>query len=529
MTDQAERLPAPKGLFAHIQANNLKSLGLFVWFAALLQLLQISVMIFFVSVGASMDRTYRGDAVDVPAHAVLANKCGANTARTAEFCNRRVIHQSYPEFIYHAFSTRTQFFQGQSLYILIPASLYIIFGLWFHSTLTRRQTGAVRVSRQEEPRLHGLIEPLAIARGLPVPKIEVIESHGLNAYASGFSPGNASIGVSRGLINALNDAELESVLAHEFAHIENRDNRMMTIANLCAGAIQPIGNRIKSAVANQSVLLIFLVALSVIVIPWQSAVFVYSMLAVTWLLADLVKHTISRKREFIADARAIEIVKEPAALMSALQKIAGNDRIDGMHPAVQAMMISNLSGEDQSTHPSIKERIAAISATTNVTLTDAVLASQRASRDRWAGQRNFEDASHVPAGSAPAFGLRAKALARRGTAQPVSEPVGIRQAAFGAGPAQTTPQWTAEEIRSEKIIEKLEVVDKHATTAMKGILGIATLGPILLPLFLLPLVILYVVGSSLGWLMLPIVGLFAWKAWKRHERRQRTAAILEAT
>lgn len=361
-----------KGLFAHIRANNAKSLALFIWFAVLLQLLQIALFLPFVSLGVSMKHTIIGkNRIEISDSHIP----GAKKVAVAP-----IPEDERPPFYLHLetlkqFARMTGVLEGSSLVIFAPAVLYILLGCWLHSTLIRRQSGARRISRREEPRLANLTETLTISRGLPLPHLEIIESPGCNAYASGFHPRSSTIGVSRGLLVSLNDAELESVLAHEIAHIENHDNRLMTLANLCTSSVTAPGRIFLNGFRNQPYLTTAFVLGSAWLFSWQIAAICYALVFAAYWLGHATKFTISRKREFIADAQAIEMVKQPWALMSALYKIARNDRIGRLDPTLQAMMISNLSGTDRSTHPSVEERITAISATTGVSLQQAVTAS----------------------------------------------------------------------------------------------------------------------------------------------------------
>lgn len=391
MEHELQSHSATKGLFAHIQSNNIKSLAVFAVFLFLIQVIQFAFMIMFVPV-------QQGKYVNAP---LIQNelikpssrfkKFGEGDISSKQIQNRSNLStfeviRSDLEIIWDALVTKSKIYEGWSLLIFIPSILYIISGLWFARTFVKRQTGAHRIKQHQEPRLYALVENLTLSRGLPLPAIEIIETKGRNAYASGFHPRNSAIGVTRGLLEALNDAELEAVLAHEVAHIEGRDNRLMTFSKLCVGAVSSAGRNISDALFANPIRLglisIFIIALA----PLTQLILFLSLIFSAWGVAELINGLISQKREFIADARAIEIMKSPAALISALQKVSVNDYIEGINPDVQAMMISNLSGSDTKTHPSIEARIKAIEETTSVNYADIQSIRLLPNRLEWGGQ-----------------------------------------------------------------------------------------------------------------------------------------------
>src|SRR5215468_9270619 len=119
----------------------------------------------------------------------------------------------------------------------LGTALWILIAYKFHQSMIDAVTGGREVTRQQEPRLYNLLENLCISRGIPMPKLKVIEDGSLNAFATGMNNKQYSITVTSGLINALDDAELESVLGHELTHIRNGDVRMLVIAVVIAGVI----------------------------------------------------------------------------------------------------------------------------------------------------------------------------------------------------------------------------------------------------------------------------------------------------
>ena len=117
------------------------------------------------------------------------------------------------------------------------AALWIVIAYFFHQSIVDAVTGGEDVTRQQQPRLYNLLENLCISRGIPMPKLKIVESEALNAYATGLNQRQYAITVTTGLLNALNDQEIEAVLGHELTHIRNGDVQMMVIAVIIAGVV----------------------------------------------------------------------------------------------------------------------------------------------------------------------------------------------------------------------------------------------------------------------------------------------------
>src|SRR5271168_4406192 len=117
------------------------------------------------------------------------------------------------------------------------AALWIVIAYFFHQSMVDAVTGGEGVTRQQQPRLYNLLENLCISRGIPMPKLEIVESDALNAYATGLNQRQYAITVTSGLLNALNDQEVEAVLGHELTHIRNGDVQLMVIAVIIAGVV----------------------------------------------------------------------------------------------------------------------------------------------------------------------------------------------------------------------------------------------------------------------------------------------------
>ena len=245
----------------------------------------------------------------------------------------------------------------------------------FHGAMIRRATGAKGVTRLEAPKLYNALENLCVSRGLTMPQLEIIEDPALNAYASGLNEGNYAIAVTRGLIDTLDESELEAVLAHELTHIRNRDTQMMVIAVIFAGIFaffgdmpirrwdfpygwsprsKPAGSRNSDDRGNDGrdgggAVLAIMLAIAIIVI--------------TWGISTLIRFALSRSREFLADAGSVELTKNPDAMISALRKIDGHASVEVVS-RMEAFFIENPVEERVAgflaTHPSISDRIAAI-------------------------------------------------------------------------------------------------------------------------------------------------------------------------
>jgi heat shock protein HtpX len=258
---------------------------------------------------------------------------------------------------------------GEPIFGLILAG--IIFGILFLVSFFSGQgvvtsmAGAREVSKQEEPFLYNTVEALSIAAGKPMPKLYIIETEVPNAFAAGRNPQNAIIAVTRGLMKRLNRQELEGVIAHEMAHINNYDVLLATVAVVLAGTIVFLGVIVRRSVffggfrgggrkSGQAQLIAFI------------AFLVIAILAP--LFAQLLKFAISRQREYLADATAADFTGYPEGLASALEKITDmqvpNSRIENsalnglyiVNPALGAKQ-ANKASVLFSTHPPAAERV----------------------------------------------------------------------------------------------------------------------------------------------------------------------------
>jgi heat shock protein HtpX len=251
--------------------------------------------------------------------------------------------------------------QGMTLGLIIAVAMNGI-AYFFSGKIALASSGARPVSREEAPRLYAVMERLAAKGNLPMPKLYVIPQAAPNAFATGRNPSHASVAVTEGLLELMNDDELEGVIAHELSHVRNYDILTTSIAATLAGAITWIaqmgrfalifggygGDRDRRGGGGLEALLMLIVA------P---------------LAALLIQLGISRQREYAADAAGARLVGHPYGLISALEKLgAYNKRIPmtNVSPATSSLYIVRPLSTGQvftglfSTHPPLPDRIEAL-------------------------------------------------------------------------------------------------------------------------------------------------------------------------
>lgn len=241
------------------------------------------------------------------------------------------------------------------------AFLWLFIAYRFHQAIIDATTGARDVTRTENPRLYRLLENLCIARGLPMPTLRVADDPALNAYATGLNAQQYAVTVTTGLLGALDDREIEAVLAHELTHIRNDDVRTMMIAVVVAGIFAFIaelvfrgalrfrsdGRRERDKGGAVPAILIGFV-----------------LIALVYVFSQLIRFALSRSREYVADAGAVELTKDPDAMIAALLKISGRGELAHAPSGVMELCVDNpRSGffDLFATHPSIDDRVAALS------------------------------------------------------------------------------------------------------------------------------------------------------------------------
>ncbi len=314
---------AAYGLYTHIASNKRRSIVLLVWLFALVYLL------------------------------VYAGALAAE-ALSYQASLQYLLRKAWYDFL------------AAAPWATIGAVLWIIIAYYFHQSMIDAITGGREVTRQEEPRLYNLLENLCISRGITMPRLKVMESDALNAFATGMNEKQYAVTVTTALLNSLDDAEIEAVLGHELTHIRNGDVRMMVIAVIIAGVIGFFAEllfrlwfntgfglrRSRSSDEDRGKggnMIAILIAVALI--------------AVAWLLSVMIRFALSRSREFLADAGSVELTKNPDAMISALRKIEGRGELEGATSAVMEMCVDNPREEFSDlfdTHPSVDKRIEAL-------------------------------------------------------------------------------------------------------------------------------------------------------------------------
>jgi heat shock protein HtpX len=259
-----------------------------------------------------------------------------------------------------------QDFLAAAPFTTVGTAIWIVIAYYFHQSMIDAITGGRAVTRTEQPRLYNLLENLCISRGIPMPKLKVMESDALNAFATGMNPKQYSITVTTGLLARLDDPEVEAVLGHELTHIRNGDVRMLVIAVIIAGVVSFAAELVFRLAFNNAFRfrsrggggsdrgrggfgLAILIAVVLIV--------------VAWVLSLVIRFALSRSRELLADAGSVELTKNPDAMISALRKIEGRGELPGATSAVMEMCVDNpRSGFADlfSTHPSVDKRVDAL-------------------------------------------------------------------------------------------------------------------------------------------------------------------------
>jgi len=227
--------------------------------------------------------------------------------------------------------------------------------------MIKKATGSVALQRSENKRVYNLVENLCIAGGMKTPKINLIEDDSLNAFSSGIHTSSYTVSLSRGIIDKLNDEELEAVIAHELMHIRNRDVRLLIVSIIFVGIFAFLTEALMRSIRysgggkgkkdGRLILVALLLA------------------ALGYLLSSIFRFALSKKREFLADAGAAEMTRNPLALASALEKVSVDSRIEAVQRKdVAQLFIDNPQEKKKNnllssfalifaTHPPIDKRI----------------------------------------------------------------------------------------------------------------------------------------------------------------------------
>ena len=247
--------------------------------------------------------------------------------------------------------------------IAVGIALISVWGSYYGSDkLVVTMTGAKLIQESDNPKLFGLIQEVTIASGLPMPKVAIVVDSAPNAFATGRNPEHALIAFTTGILDAMDRDQLQGVIAHEMAHVANRDTLVSAVAATTAGAIAIVSDmltrmmffgggrdRNREGAGNPIALVISLVIL--ILAP---------------LAAVMLKSAISRKRESLADATAVSFTRNPAGLRSALEVLATDSTVVHQrstavaHIWIESPLDSKSVSKMFSTHPPIAERIAVL-------------------------------------------------------------------------------------------------------------------------------------------------------------------------
>lgn len=258
-----------------------------------------------------------------------------------------------------------QVYESQAIiWFAIIFSLVMNFtSYWYSDKIALRVSGAKEITKDQYPELWRMTENLAITAGLPMPKLCVINDPAPNAFATGRNKDNAAIAVTTGLLERLDRSELEGVIAHEFAHIGNKDILLMTVVVVLVGFIALLADIFLRAQFwgggrgdnNKGGVAIFLIGIALAILAP--------------IAASLIQLAISRKREFLADASGALLTRYPEGLARALEKISSfKQPLQKANDATAHLYISNPFGEKGKkafhklfmTHPPAEERIAAL-------------------------------------------------------------------------------------------------------------------------------------------------------------------------
>lgn len=253
---------------------------------------------------------------------------------------------------------------GRSIapYAIGGALIYTLISYFSASRLAVAMNGAKEVQKRQEPRLYRIVENLAITEGIPTPKIYVIEDPAPNAFATGRNPNNSIVGVTRGLLDMMTDAELEGVMAHELGHVKNYDIRVSMVAFALASVIGILSDIVLRVMifgggddddAPSNPVFMILGILAIILAP---------------IVAALIQMAISRRREYLADASGALTTRYPEGLASALEKIgAHGSTMRKQNASTAHLFFANPLKKRSltalfSTHPPVEDRVARLRA-----------------------------------------------------------------------------------------------------------------------------------------------------------------------
>ena len=256
-------------------------------------------------------------------------------------------------------STSLELFLTALPWVLVGVTVWFLIAFLFNTHIINRAAHSKPLDRTENKRVYNLVENLTMTTGMKMPRVNVIESPALNAFASGINDRTYTVTLTTGIIETLSDEELEGVIAHELTHIRNRDVRVLIVSIVFVGIFSLIMSGAFNAMPfirgkNSG--------------PVRLALLIVGLVAgIGVVFSSLTKFAISRKREYMADAGAAEMTRNPAALAMALRKISGNPDIAQVNRADVAQLFIHYGAKGKkrgnalaglfSTHPPIEQRI----------------------------------------------------------------------------------------------------------------------------------------------------------------------------
>ena len=243
-----------------------------------------------------------------------------------------------------------------AVWTVVVAIIYALIQYYVSSSLSMVMTGAKEITKKDNPRFYNIVENLSITTGLPMPKVYIIDDNAPNAFATGRDPAHASVAATTGLLDIMNDKELNAVMAHEMSHVKNYDIRvsMVVFGLVCViGLVSDLafrmmfyGNRRRDNEGSPVGYVLVLIA--AVLSP---------------LVAAVAQMAVSRQREYLADASAVNITRYPEGMIDALKKLQSHSQpMKSQNIAMEAMYINNplrkgFFNNLLSSHPPIEKRI----------------------------------------------------------------------------------------------------------------------------------------------------------------------------
>ena len=255
-------------------------------------------------------------------------------------------------------------FLNSVLYVVLFVAVWFTIAYFFNTYIIKMATHSQPLSRKENKRVYNLVENLCMANGMAMPKVNIIYDDSLNAFASGINEKTYTVTLTKGIIEKLDDDELEGVIAHELSHIRNRDVRLLIVSIVFVGIFAFIAqmalHTLRFSAFRRSgkdkggglAIILLLLALA----------------GIGYGFSTLFRFAISRKREYLADAGAAEMTRKPQALANALRKVSKDSRIEAITRDDVAQLFIEHPGEESkkshsglssifATHPPIEKRI----------------------------------------------------------------------------------------------------------------------------------------------------------------------------